>query len=62
MSGDDEGVVKVWDIRANSVAMEYEECEDFISGFAYNAKHRTLLVTRCGIQSPVLNTAIYTYT
>lgn len=42
-TGDDDGVVKLWDVRTPHAVMEYELHEDFISSFAYNPDRSTLL-------------------
>lgn len=34
LSGDDEGTIKLWDLRKKSVCFEWKENEDFISSFA----------------------------
>eukprot|EP01134_Creolimax_fragrantissima_P000567 CFRG0567T1 len=47
VSGDDSGVVKVWDLRKQGVALETDECEDFISDITYHSPTNTLLTT-CG--------------
>ena len=44
-TGDDDGVVKLWDVRTPHAVMEYELHEDFISSFAYNPDRSTLLST-----------------
>jgi hypothetical protein len=40
-------VPQIWDLRASSNVMEYEECEDYISDFCYRPEQRVLLATRC---------------
>ena len=43
-TGDDEGVVKLWDIRQGETeVMSWHKHEDFVSGFAYNEEQQTLL-------------------
>ena len=48
-SGDDDGVIKLWDLRmaqsgkAKSCAMTFEEHEGSISDFEFNAEHKMLL-------------------
>eukprot|EP00123_Amoebidium_parasiticum_P020460 comp50296_c0_seq1/m.47636 comp50296_c0_seq1/g.47636 ORF comp50296_c0_seq1/g.47636 comp50296_c0_seq1/m.47636 type:complete len:349 (-) comp50296_c0_seq1:241-1287(-) len=44
-SGDDEGCVKVWDLRSQQMVMEVEECEDFISDMVFRADKKILLTT-----------------
>ncbi|KAI8886283.1 WD40 repeat-like protein [Backusella circina FSU 941] len=42
-TGDDEGVVKIWDIRTCKAAQEYKMHEDFISDVTYNEAKSTLI-------------------
>eukprot|EP00158_Paraphelidium_tribonemae_P003113 Partr_v1_DN25892_c2_g1_i2_m2977 putative WD repeatcontaining protein len=42
-TGDDEGIVKIWDSRSMKQIRKYHDNEDYISDFAYNADKRTLL-------------------
>jgi len=44
-SGDDEGCVKLWDLRQQSCIKNYAENEDFVSDMVYNEKKHQLLVT-----------------
>eukprot|EP00299_Pterocystis_sp_00344_P013893 c6851_g1_i1.p1 GENE.c6851_g1_i1~~c6851_g1_i1.p1 ORF type:complete len:364 (-),score=74.01 c6851_g1_i1:22-1113(-) len=44
-TGDDEGVVKIWDIRTNTPTKEFSENSDFISDMALSADQRMLIVT-----------------
>ncbi|KAJ1916295.1 hypothetical protein H4219_003863 [Mycoemilia scoparia] len=44
-TGDDDGCVKLWDIRQNKQAFEYKEHVDFISDMAFNDQKRHLLAT-----------------
>lgn len=45
LSGDDDGVIKCWDIRTSKAVAEFNEHEDFISDFAIRADKNTLCVT-----------------
>lgn len=46
VTGDDDGRVKVWDVRAEKPVMEFHEQQDFISDMWYEKeKHDALLVT-----------------
>ncbi|XP_014791044.1 WD repeat-containing protein 55 isoform X2 [Octopus bimaculoides] len=42
-SGDDDGTVKVWDLRAKEASMELKCCEEFISGMSIDDAHKILL-------------------
>ena len=46
-TGDDDGEVKIWDVRVGGQdpAMEWHVHEDFVSGFAFNEERNTLLST-----------------
>ncbi|XP_076446005.1 WD repeat-containing protein 55-like [Babylonia areolata] len=44
-TGDDEGTVKVWDMRSKAATMELHECEDFISDMILDQQQRILLAT-----------------
>ncbi|CAG8442599.1 6764_t:CDS:10 [Ambispora gerdemannii] len=44
-TGDDDGVIKLWDTRQGNETMEYSEHEDFISDLAFSAEHKTLVST-----------------
>lgn len=44
-TGDDNGQVKVWDIRTRKVARKWTEHVDFISDIVYVAEKDTLVVT-----------------
>ncbi|OMJ09376.1 WD repeat-containing protein JIP5 [Smittium culicis] len=44
-TGDDDGCVKLWDIRQKKLAFTYEEHVDYISSMNFNQKKRHLLVT-----------------
>ncbi|CAI2175530.1 11210_t:CDS:2 [Funneliformis geosporum] len=44
-TGDDNGIIKLWDIRNGNEIMEYSEHQDFISDFAFRSDTRTLLST-----------------
>eukprot|EP00002_Diphylleia_rotans_P018532 TRINITY_DN3587_c0_g1_i2.p1 TRINITY_DN3587_c0_g1~~TRINITY_DN3587_c0_g1_i2.p1 ORF type:complete len:165 (+),score=34.93 TRINITY_DN3587_c0_g1_i2:104-598(+) len=47
VSGDDEGIVKLWDVRQQKETRTFEENNDFISDFAIRTDHpHMLLVTR----------------
>jgi WD40 repeat protein len=46
VTGDDDGMVRVWDVRQQAAVMEFHEQEDFISDMWYaQEKHDALLVT-----------------
>ncbi|KAI9024287.1 WD40-repeat-containing domain protein [Phycomyces nitens] len=42
-TGDDQGVIKIWDNRKEDAVMTYSEHEDFIADMAYSASHKTLV-------------------
>lgn len=42
-TGDDQGVIKVWDARKEKPAMVYNEHEDYIADMTYSAQHRTMI-------------------
>ncbi|KAL1930324.1 hypothetical protein VTP01DRAFT_10486 [Rhizomucor pusillus] len=42
-TGDDQGVIKLWDTRKDKAVMEYREHEDFISQMLFREEKRTLL-------------------
>lgn len=44
-SGDEDGAVKVWDLRTHEAVFAFDENEDFISDFAVNDAVDTLLAT-----------------
>ena len=44
-TGDDDGCVKLWDVRQKKEAMSFSDHEDFISGFAVREDKRTLVST-----------------
>jgi len=44
-SGDDDGCVKVWDLRTKKVIHEFQESEEFISDMAYHDRIHMLLAT-----------------
>ncbi|CAG8454110.1 14633_t:CDS:10 [Ambispora leptoticha] len=44
-TGDDNGVIKLWDTRQGNETMEYSEHKDFISDLAFSAEHKTLVST-----------------
>ncbi|GAB1601786.1 WD repeat-containing protein 55-like [Argonauta hians] len=44
-SGDDDGTVKVWDLRASAASMELKCCEEYISDLAVDAENKILLAT-----------------
>eukprot|EP00047_Mylnosiga_fluctuans_P001972 m.222635 g.222635 ORF g.222635 m.222635 type:complete len:393 (-) comp10797_c0_seq1:820-1998(-) len=54
-TGDDEGLVKLWDIRQQTCAMEFPGHEDFIADFAYVGHKRTLLCAGGDGRLSVLN-------
>ncbi|KNC87037.1 hypothetical protein SARC_00847 [Sphaeroforma arctica JP610] len=45
VSGDDGGVIKIWDVRQAGVALTYDECEDFISDITYHQPTNSVLTT-----------------
>lgn len=45
-TGDDEGMLKVWDMRRGSSFMSLKHHEDYISGIAVDQAKRTLLTSR----------------
>ena len=44
ISGDDEGIVKIWDLRTRNCIFEFEDNEDFISDFAIHSNHPNTLI------------------
>ncbi|OAD70811.1 hypothetical protein PHYBLDRAFT_4670, partial [Phycomyces blakesleeanus NRRL 1555(-)] len=42
-TGDDQGVIKIWDNRKEDAVMTYSEHEDFIADMAYSPSHKTLV-------------------
>ncbi|RIA89177.1 WD40-repeat-containing domain protein [Glomus cerebriforme] len=42
-TGDDNGIIKLWDIRNGNEIMKYSEHQDFISDFAFRLETKTLL-------------------
>lgn len=44
-TGDDGGVIKLWDVRTGSETMEYTEHDDFISDFDFDANSKTLVAS-----------------
>lgn len=44
-TGDDDGCVKLWDVRQKKEAMSFSDHEDFVSGFAVREDKRTLVST-----------------
>merc|ERR1711957_562480 len=44
-SGDDDGCIKVWDLRSKQVALEFHESEEFISDMVYHEQSNMLLAT-----------------
>ncbi|KAI9228724.1 MAG: WD40-repeat-containing domain protein, partial [Piptocephalis tieghemiana] len=42
-TGDDQGVVKIWDQRSHKEVQSYHDNEDFISNFAFQAQKKQLL-------------------
>jgi WD repeat-containing protein 55 len=45
VTGDDNGCVKLWDIRSNTETMTFHKQEDFITSFSYYSDQFTLLCT-----------------
>ncbi len=50
-TGDDEGMLKLWDLRRGTSFMDLKHHEDYISEIAIDQAKRTLLTSRCGLQS-----------
>ncbi|CAJ0641329.1 1607_t:CDS:2, partial [Entrophospora sp. SA101] len=46
VTGDDDGIIKLWDLRSESNVMEYSEHEDFISDLDFSSDSRTLISVR----------------
>lgn len=44
-SGDDDGIVKLWDLRKKKTTMEWQENDDFISDMKYVPEKKNLLVS-----------------
>jgi len=44
-SGDDDGIVKLWDVRKNKAIMQWQENEDYISDMKFVPEKRNLLVS-----------------
>jgi WD repeat-containing protein 55 len=44
-TGDDMGVIKIWDLRMNTVYDELHENGDYISDFDFDSKANTLFAT-----------------
>ncbi|KAG0348864.1 WD domain repeat-containing protein 55 [Podila humilis] len=44
-TGDDGGVIKLWDVRTGNETMEYTEHDDFISDFDYDPNSKTLVAS-----------------
>jgi len=42
-TGDDQGVIKLWDNRSQKCVMTYEEHEDFIADMTYHSEKKTLI-------------------
>ncbi len=45
-TGDEEGVVKLWDLRQSKEIFTWNENEDYISDLCISAERNTLLATR----------------
>ncbi|GAB5589427.1 WD repeat-containing protein jip5 [Umbelopsis nana] len=45
-TGDDQGVIKLWDNRSQKCVMTYEEHEDFIADMTYHSEKKTLIADR----------------
>jgi WD40 repeat protein len=43
ITGDDDGTIKLWDLRTRNSVHEWTENEDFISDFALHSDGNTLL-------------------
>eukprot|EP01097_Dermamoeba_algensis_P003699 TRINITY_DN2533_c1_g1_i1.p1 TRINITY_DN2533_c1_g1~~TRINITY_DN2533_c1_g1_i1.p1 ORF type:complete len:280 (-),score=75.70 TRINITY_DN2533_c1_g1_i1:173-1012(-) len=54
-SGDDEGCVKIWDLKQKACVYEFNENEDFISGFALRPQKNALLATSGDGRLSVIN-------
>ncbi|KAK7503871.1 hypothetical protein BaRGS_00004994, partial [Batillaria attramentaria] len=44
-TGDDDGVLKLWDMRSKSATMELKECEEFISDMIIDQQQKILVAT-----------------
>lgn len=44
-TGDDSGVIKLWDVRTGTETMQYTEHDDFISDFDYDTDSKTLVAS-----------------
>ena len=44
-SGDDDGVIKLWDLRSNALVKKFHESEDFISDMRWVPESHSLLAT-----------------
>ncbi|KAI8583448.1 hypothetical protein K450DRAFT_223741 [Umbelopsis ramanniana AG] len=42
-TGDDQGIIKLWDNRSQKCVMTYEEHDDFIADMTYNSDKKTLI-------------------
>lgn len=42
-TGDDNGIVKLWDVRQSKEVMNFSLHEDFVSGFCYNSEAQVLI-------------------
>jgi len=45
VSGDDDGYIKLWDLRSNKKVKEFHECEDFVSDMRWVPESKMLLAT-----------------
>lgn len=45
-TGDDNGMLKVWDLRKGTAFMEMQQHEEYISGMSIDENKKLLLTTR----------------
>ncbi|GFO47550.1 WD repeat-containing protein 55 [Plakobranchus ocellatus] len=53
-TGDDEGVLKVWDMRTKEATVEMKECEDFISDMIVDDNKKLIIASRSPIYCMVV--------
>jgi hypothetical protein len=46
LSGDDEGVIKLWDLRSKTQVCDFKENEDYISDMLLISEGKELIATR----------------
>jgi len=54
-SGDDEGVIKLWDLRTKKPSFSFSDCEDYISAMTISPERNRLLVTSADGTLSVIN-------